>query len=434
MTRFNACQYLFFTLVNRTFCVRIKLLTFEREIVLSVRKRTWAGPDGSEKTSWVVDYIDGQGTRRLKTFRLKKEADAFSAKASVEVREGIHVADSATVTIAEAGQLWLNSGDAAGLERTTIEQRRQHLDLHITPVAGTVKLNKITAPWVRAFQDELREKGCSPAMVKRITVSLGSILADAQGRGLVVRNAVHELSKARSGTKASERRSKVKLRIGSDIPTNQEIAALLATATGRYRPLLVILILTGIRASEARGLRWEDIDLKRAVLHVRQRADRYGSIGMPKSEAGQRSIPLPPIAVNTLREWKLACPNSKERLVFPNGVGGIENYQNAVRRGLWPAMIAAGITVDSGAVDENGARIMKPRYTGFHALRHWYASWCINRKADGGLELSAKAVQTRMGHSSIQVTFDTYGHLFPTQDEGAELAAAELVLLSNHAT
>ncbi|GLR51806.1 hypothetical protein GCM10007923_30160 [Shinella yambaruensis] len=48
----------------------------------------------------------------------------------------------------------------------------------------------------------------------------------------------------------------------------------------------------------------------------------------------------------------------------------------------------------------------------------------------GGLELPAKTVQTRMGHSSIQVTFDTYGHLFPSTDEGAEMAAAEKALFS----
>jgi integrase len=92
------------------------------------------------------------------------------------------------------------------------------------------------------------------------------------------------------------------------------------------------------------------------------------------------------------------------------------------------------MTVDTGKKDGDGEPILEPKYTGFHALRHWYASWCINRKADGGLELTAKAVQTRMGHSSIQVTFDTYGHLFPSFDEGEEMAAAERALFAVNAT
>ncbi|WP_245431835.1 tyrosine-type recombinase/integrase [Rhizobium sophoriradicis] len=344
------------------------------------------------------------------------------------------MADSATITIEEAGKLWLKSGDAAGLERTSMDQRRQHLELHIKPFGGTVKLTKVTAPWVRSFQDKLRDNGRSPAMIKRVTVSLGSILADAQGRGLVVRNAVHELSKARSGTKVSEKRAKAKLRIGVDIPTNEETRKILEAATGRYRPLIITMIFTGIRSSEARGLRWDDVDLKKGQLHVRQRADRYGKVGMPKSEAGQRTVPLPPIVVNTLKEWKLGCPASELELVFPNQAGNIEFHNNMLHRGLWETQIAAGLSVTTDKKDEDGNPILAPKYSGFHALRHWYASWCINRKVDGGLELTAKAVQARMGHSSIQVTFDTYGHLFPSTDEAAEMEAAEKALFAVNAT
>src|SRR6185437_11081726 len=75
-----------------------------------------------------------------------------------------------------------------------------------------------------------------------------------------------------------------------------------------------------------------------------------------------------------------------------------------------------------------GKPVLTSKHTGMHALRHFYASWCINRKADGGLELPAKVVQHRLGHSSITVTLDTYGHLFPRGDDGAELAATERAL------
>ena len=88
-------------------------------------------------------------------------------------------------------------------------------------------------------------------------------------------------------------------------------------------------------------------------------------------------------------------------------------------------MIAAGVTVPSGKKDDEGNPILKAKYPGLHALRHWFASWCINRKVDGGLELTAKAVQERMGHSSITVTFDTYGHLFPMVDEKQALETAD---------
>ena len=175
---------------------------------VSVRKRK-----GIHRRPWQVDYRDGGGHRRSKQFATKKEADAFYATAAVEVREGVHVPDKSTVPVAKAGELWIATGEAAGLERTTIDQRRQHLMLHIAPFIGAVKLNKLNVPAVRAFQDRLRLEGRSPDMVKRVTVSLGSIMADAQERGLLARNFIRDMPRSRT-----EKRSKPKLRVGVDIP------------------------------------------------------------------------------------------------------------------------------------------------------------------------------------------------------------------------
>ena len=152
------------------------------------------------------------------------------------------------------------------------------------------------------------------------------------------------------------------------------------------------------------------------VIHVRQRADKYHVIGMPKSDAGQRTIPLPPMVVNTLREWKLKCPKGELGLVFPNGEGNIEWHANIIKRGLIPPQIAAGMTVD-GEKDAEGALILEAKYTGLHALRHFFASWCINLPQHGGLGLPPKVVQERMGHSSITLTMDVYGHLFPATEQ-----------------
>jgi integrase len=121
-----------------------------------------------------------------------------------------------------------------------------------------------------------------------------------------------------------------------------------------------------------------------------------------------------------LREHKLACPKTEQDLVFPNGRGAIEHRNMIVYNGLHPAQVAAGV------VDGDGAA----KYPGLHALRHFYASWCINRKVDGGLELPLKVVQTRLGHASIQMTADIYRHLFPRGDDGAEMAAAERAFLA----
>lgn len=264
---------------------------------MSVRKRTWTGPKGQPKEAWVVDYIDQQGKRRLKTFQRKKEADAFAATARVEVREGTHVADSGSVTVETAAAFWIASAKAADLERSTIVQYQTHLDLHIQPLIGAVLLSKLTLPLIRKFEDDLRDAGRSPAMVRKIMGSLGSLLADAGERGLVMRNVVRDLrGRRRKGKdRQAEKRQKGKLKVGVDIPTRQEIKAIVDHATGRWRPLLVTAIFTGLRASELRGLRWEDVDFEARAIHVRQRADFYNAIGRPKSAAGERTVPLPPL-------------------------------------------------------------------------------------------------------------------------------------------
>jgi integrase len=121
---------------------------------------------------------------------------------------------------------------------------------------------------------------------------------------------------------------------------------------------------------------------------------------------------------------------------FPAADGSVESYVNITRHALVPTLLAAGITLPvldehgKPATDDDGKPIITAKY-GWHALRHFYASWCINRRVDGGLELPLKVVQARLGHASIQMTADRYGHLFPRGDDGAELATAEKALLAS---
>jgi integrase len=380
---------------------------------MSVRKRTWENRDGSRGEAWVVAYTDRDGTRRIKSFEKKRDADAYHATVRVDVRRGVHTADSRSVTVAKAGALWIETSTGAGLERSTLEQYQAHLRLHITPLIGAVKLSQLTVPLVREFEDRLA-KDRSPAMVRKVLRSLSGIVANAQERGLVAQNVVRSL---RRRPTSAGKRQRGKLKVGVDIPAPAEIAALMAKLTDRGRALLLTAIFTGLRASELRGLRWADIDLKHGVLHVRQRADRWHQIGRPKSAAGERAVPLPPLLVNTLREWRLAHHHD---LAFANERGKPYALPTIITRHFHPAQIAAGLVGPDG----------KAKYGGLHTLRHFYASWCINRRVDGGLELPLKVVSNRLGHASIQITADRYGHLFPSQDDGAEMAAAERMLVA----
>jgi integrase len=153
----------------------------------------------------------------------------------------------------------------------------------------------------------------SCALARKVLVSLKSLLHEAQRRGDVAQNV------ALSVSIGIDKRTKRKLKVGVDIPTPDEIKRLIEASTRKWRALLITVVFTGLRASELRGLRWEDVDLKGGELHVRQRADRYNKIGAPKSESSERTIPIGPMVLNTLRQWRLDCPKGDLDLVFPTG-------------------------------------------------------------------------------------------------------------------
>lgn len=381
---------------------------------MSVRKRSWVTRKGEQKEAWIVDYTDQQGDRHIETFARKKEADEYHSQVNVDVRQGVHTAPNKSLTVAQAADDWLAHIKSEKRERSTLDQYKQHINKHIVPRIGKERLAQLTTPRVNMFRDELLA-GMSRALAKKVLVSLKSIIREAQRRGNVAQNV------AAGVAIKMNKRDKIKLKVGVDIPTPDEVKKILAEATGKWRAVLVTAIFSGLRASELRGLRWEDVDFKKGELHVRQRADRYLAMGNPKSESGARTVPLGPFALNTLKEWKLACPKSDEGIVFPTKTGRIYHHVN-ILRGLDPILVKAGVVKGEGEAKE-------AKYA-LHAFRHFYASWCINRRADGGLELPAKVVQERLGHSSILMTMDTYGHLFPRSDDGAELADAEKALLA----
>jgi integrase len=380
---------------------------------MSVREK-WVKsitPDGKEVAVrwWLADYTDGSGKRHQVRFKRKAEAEAHEEKTKVAIRAGTHVSLDSNLTISDVADKWIKRVEANARERTTLKQYKEHIKLHILPRIGAVKLAKLTKGQVEAFRDSLiqGDQALSRPMAQKVLRSLKSMLKVVRCSHLADDVKV-EISK----------RGKRRLEVGRDIPTPEEVSRMVQkTEKGsRLRALLMMATSTGLRASELRGLRWSDVDLKARELHVRQRADRWNKIGPPKSEAGRRTVPVGPGLALALKEWKLACPKSEHDLVFPTSTGKIDHHKNMLRS-LGPVMKATGVVKKDGS----------PKYA-LHSCRHFFASWCINPADRGGRELSAKVVQTLLGHSSIMMTLDVYGHLFRDGSDRAELAASEKAL------
>ena len=205
---------------------------------MSVRKRAWTTAKGEKREAWIVDYTDQAGERHVATFAKKGDAVARHAEIGVGIRAGVHVATSKSVTVAVAGDNWLTACRNAGLERATLKTYREQL-AHIVLRIGTMKLSAVTIPTVRSFQDQLRESGLSASMVRRVTASLGSILADAQERGQCATNAVREITRNGKHKRRVEKRQTGKVEAGIDYPTPDEIRLVLSAVQPRWRPVMV---------------------------------------------------------------------------------------------------------------------------------------------------------------------------------------------------
>jgi len=375
----------------------------------TIRKRTWTTSKGERKEAWRVRYVDQHGATRTRQFDLRRDADAFRIKAEGEVLAGTHTADSASVTVAKACDDWISTAENNGRERGTIKSYREVANLHIKPLLGSEKLSRLTMPKVEAFADSLKATR-SHAMASKAVRALSMIITEAMRRGLVAQNVARGVTVRRSGR---EKKRVI-------IPPIEHLRALLAAADRganedpRMPVLTRVAMLAGLRSSELRGLTWDGIDLKGGSITVSQRADRWNEIGVPKSEAGTRTIPIGPALVSALRAWKLKCPPSDLGLVFPNGRKH-PMTQHSIIDCFLALQVAAQVAVDSRKRDGEGAIIWKPRY-GLHALRHAAASAWIKQ----GIDL--KRLQVWIGHANIQLTLDTYGHLITDAQADAALA------------
>ena len=157
----------------------------------------------------------------------------------------------------------------------------------------------------------------------------------------------------------------------------------------------VTVVLTRMKERELIGLQWGHVDWMRSQLPIR-RTFNHGKFMEPKSKASRRKIDLAPELVHELKKWKLACPKGELDLIFPAEEGTPENAANLLYTRFFPALRRAEL----------------PRMR-FHNLRHTYASLLI---AQGE---HPKYTQSQLGHSSINVTMDIYGHLMETVNQKA---------------
>jgi len=339
-------------------------------------------------------YSPGERRTIRKTFRSLSEARAWRAQATVAVGQGVLRAPTRG-TLAEASEAWLEAAES-GVIRTRSGDRykpsalrayRQALEGKLIPALGGLRLSSVTRPVIQDFVDRLVEQGLSPSTVRNTILPLRAIFRRAVARMEVGENPTKGLTLPA----VRGRRDRV--------ARPQEAAALIEALELADRAIYATALYAGLRRGELRGLRWKDVDFERNLIRVeRGWDDREGEIE-PKSRAGRRRVPLAEPLRSVLIEHRLSQASGAEELVFTG---------------------QAGRPFCSGWVAERVANVWRARVLepiGLHECRHNYAAFMI---AAG---VNAKALSTYMGHSSITITLDRYGHLMP----GNEREAADML-------
>lgn len=159
-----------------------------------------------------------------------------------------------------------------------------------------------------------------------------------------------------------------------------------------YKTAFLTAFLTGVRAGELWGLQWTDIDWASKQIHVRRSLWNH-QFQKPKTKTAIRKIDMTERLVKELKAWKLPCPVNKHGLVFPSPEGYPSMHGNVMKRFFYPALRKAGL-----------------RHVSFHSMRHSNASMRIH------VGQNIKYIQGQLGHASINMTLDVYGHLFNDLD------------------
>jgi len=343
---------------------------------------------------------------------LQQSPDRFLVDARARIAAGTYIHDAESITVLAAAQAWIDQCRArrdAGrrMEATTYRDYDDKVRLHICdPVVGlgAIKLSRLNRKAINEFRDALLAHGRSEGTVRKVLGVLRLVFAHAQDNGEIAINPadgvrVHATRRTAEPIQA---------------PPKETVRRLIEAAHDMFRPLVIVTALCGLRASEARGLTWDAVDLEGGYLHIRQRADAYNVMGEPKSEAGRRSIPMGPMVVSALRQWRAQCPITPLGLVFPARDGGIVRHDGLVR-----FMFKGTIERLRKAHRANPETVPDIKPFRWHDLRHFAVSLWIEQG------FSVKEVMSFAGHASVQMTMERYGHLFPSPEHHRAMAEVE---------
>lgn len=336
-------------------------------------------------------YRDPNGHTRSVTFDRIDDARRFLAGMDGSLVRGDFIDPAqARARFDDWAAAWWQTTN--GLRPSTRRGYRGNLDRHVLPYFSGRKVGSIDYATVELFLADRRKAGLSPKTLRECLSVLSLILKFS-----VKAKALNENPAA--GHQVIVRRRK--LREGEGVLTMEQVHQLIAHVPERYRPAVWLLVLAGLRPAELCGLKVDDVDFVRHEVSVRRTlmpVHRYGDQayqgrveGPPKTDAGDRTIPVPSWLCEDLAGMLAERHEvNRDAYLFQSRYGNPLNRDHFRELVVRPALRAAGL----------------PETIRTYDLRHSHASLLID------LGANPLAIAQRMGHSDASVTLRVYGHLF----------------------
>ncbi|MBG0818205.1 site-specific integrase [Planomonospora sp. ID82291] len=337
----------------------------------------WTGPDGREAT---------------KAFERKADAERHSVRMEADRHRGTYVdPKQGQQRLREYGEeKWFPS--QVHLRSNSVDLYGQHLRTHIYPRLGERRMATLTRSDMKAFVAAISAV-LKPSTVATVYAVLRSLMQSAVDDSVIPANPCSRVPLPRAEPRVVE-----PLSAG-------QVLALAEAITPRYRLAVWLGAGLGLREGEALGLTVPRVDFLRRKVYVRRQV-QGGELVELKTRASKRNLPADDLVLTEITAHMQKWDPGPHQLITTNRCG------RAVQRSsFW--------TCWSEAVEAAGL----PKGTRFHDLRHFYASGLIRAN------LNPKVIQSRLGHATISETMDTYGHLFP-DDEDLGRGAIENMIVS----
>ncbi|MBE3591532.1 MAG: tyrosine-type recombinase/integrase [Thermoanaerobacter sp.] len=371
----------------------------------------YIGTDGNGKRKYYIETIECKN---------KAEAQKYLAKKIVEYDTGTLPIDETNITVKDYLKKWLETKKSS-LALKTYNDYEQKIRLYIDPAIGNYKLLKLTPLIIQNMYNNMLEQGLSARTIRYTHTVLNEALKQAIKWQMLRYNPC-------DGT-TLPKQAKKEMKV---LTPEQAKKFLEACVYNRWGILFELLLISGMRPSEALGLKWEDIDWKNnriAVQRTLTRVKNNWQLKEPKTPQSRRTIPLPREVMNDLKEHRKQ--QSEEKLKAKEYIN-YDKDKNKFKPEKWEEKLKdPKVYVDYGLVfaTETGRPLdlaninyqyFKPLLKNaglpnirLYDLRHTCATLLLLAGEN------PKVVSERLGHANITLTLDTYSHVLPTMQEEA---------------